>query len=105
MRKLYLLAAFATLAASSFAQSLSLLKDINPAMVSVGSYPNNFTPLGTNVFFAANTIQNGQELWKTDGTIAGTTMVMEIQPGTGSSAPQFITPLNGVLYFSADDGT
>ena len=28
---------------------------------------------------------NGSELWKTDGTVAGTSLVKDIVPGTGSS--------------------
>jgi ELWxxDGT repeat protein len=54
--------------------------------------PQNTTP-GTH----------SQELWKTDGTEAGTVLVKDINVGFGSS-PQLFTDLNGMLYFNADDG-
>ncbi len=39
-----------------------------------------------------------------DGTSAGTTMVKDINP-FGNSDPTSLTALNGLLFFSADDGT
>jgi ELWxxDGT repeat protein len=46
----------------------------------------------------------GPELWKSDGTAAGTMMVKDINPGSGGSLPSNLTSVNGKLYFSADDG-
>jgi ELWxxDGT repeat protein len=59
------------------------------------------------------------ELWKSDGTAAGTTLVKDIYPGQGrfydyygyphdlpnSSAPNQLTNVNGTLYFMATEGT
>ncbi len=47
---------------------------------------------------------NGSELWKSDGTAAGTVLVKDIRQGGSSSVPQFLTNVNGTLYFSANDG-
>jgi trimeric autotransporter adhesin len=44
-----------------------------------------------------------QELWKTNGTKAGTTLVKDINPYYGSS-PANLVDVNGTLYFTADDG-
>src|SRR5438045_4524324 len=48
---------------------------------------------------------NGPELWKSDGTQAGTVRVKDICPGACGSSPYQLTNLNGTLYFGADDGT
>jgi len=53
------------------------------------------------VFFRANNGTNGSELWKTDGTPAGTVMVKDINPA-GSSVPAQFTEANGLLFFIAD---
>jgi ELWxxDGT repeat protein len=46
----------------------------------------------------------GWELWKTDGTAAGTMMVKDINPGAGDGFLSPFTVLNSALYFSATDG-
>ena len=52
---------------------------------------------------------HGRELWSSDGTAEGTSMVKDIWPGPGSASPgaflgDFID-VRGVLYFSAEDHT
>jgi ELWxxDGT repeat protein len=53
----------------------------------------------------ANDGTNGYELWKSDGTSAGTVLVKDINPGTNNSFPNSFINLNNTLYFAADDGT
>ncbi|MHB0877961.1 MAG: ELWxxDGT repeat protein [Anaerolineae bacterium] len=64
---------------------------------------------GERLFFAATdcgaTICNGRELWTSDGTVAGTTMVFDIDAGAADSAPDELYVLDGGLYFAAGDGT
>jgi ELWxxDGT repeat protein len=43
-------------------------------------------------------------LWKSDGTEAGTTLIKDINPGGQSSFFQYLTNVDGTLYFSANDG-
>lgn len=40
-----------------------------------------------NLFFVADNNVNGRELWKSDGTPAGTVLVKDIYQGSGSSYP------------------
>jgi ELWxxDGT repeat protein len=48
---------------------------------------------------------NGIELWRSDGTEAGTVIVKNIGAGAASSSPRFLTQSNGLLYFEATTGT
>ncbi|WP_431620994.1 ELWxxDGT repeat protein [Limnospira platensis] len=57
------------------------------------------------LYFQANDDTNGTELWKSDGTEAGTVLVKDINPGTGNSSPSNFTVFNDTLYFQANDGT
>lgn len=97
-RTLTLLIPIVVACESATAQVPVLLKDINP---SGNSNPGLFTCVGDMVYFSATDGVNGMELWKTDGSEAGTLMVKDINPGTGSSAPRDLMLMNGVLHFIA----
>lgn len=64
---------------------------------------------GSNFYFrAVDFLSSGSdniELWKSDGTAAGTVMVKDICPGNTSSQPIDFKAINGTLYFTANDGT
>jgi ELWxxDGT repeat protein len=57
------------------------------------------------VYFRANDGSSGYELWKSDGTGAGTVRVKDILRGSGTSSPSDLTNVGGTLYFTADDGS
>jgi ELWxxDGT repeat protein len=84
-----------------------LLKDIHPGAGSSLSalYPAVGAPIIHGVaFFAANNGVNGFELWKSNGTAAGTVLVKDIRPGAIGSNPLNLTNVNGTLFFSANNG-
>ncbi|MFQ5603319.1 MAG: ELWxxDGT repeat protein [bacterium] len=83
-----------------------LVKDIHPG--SGSSMPregiaNDLEDVDGTLFFRADDGTTGKELWKSDGTAAGTVLVKDIHP-TGSSNPSEITNVDGMAYFRADDG-
>ena len=47
----------------------------------------------------------GSELWKSDGTDAGTVIVKDINPDAGHSVPDGLSVMGNYVYFSANDGT
>lgn len=59
--------------------------------------------VGATVYFVGQQESNGYELWKTDGTPAGTMIVKDIHSGAGSSSPLGLTNANGTLFFQASD--
>lgn len=89
----------------SYAQ-ITLVKDIN-----AGTNPS--TPAAKcvyngYVYFSAATgaSNTDRELWRSDGTDAGTTLVKDINPAAGASGNPFgMIVFNNTLFFSANDGT
>jgi ELWxxDGT repeat protein len=72
------------------------IKDINTELyTSASSAPADFTAMGGMLYFRATDDPHGRELWKSDGTAAGTSLVKDIYPGQDSSIPAF--PLNNEM--------
>jgi ELWxxDGT repeat protein len=63
---------------------------------------------GYKLYFTATEATHGEELWVSDGTVAGTKMVKDIYPGTTTSAVKYITRFKDKVVFQAvgndDDG-
>jgi ELWxxDGT repeat protein len=60
----------------------------NPAFVVRGGAGfGSLTALGNSVYFAGTSAGTGTELWRSDGTAAGTYMVRDIWPGAGDGVP------------------
>ncbi|MCP4677905.1 MAG: hypothetical protein GY854_20795 [Deltaproteobacteria bacterium] len=43
------------------------------------------------------------ELWKSDGTDAGTVMLIDILPGPGNGSPESLSEVDDLLFFSGID--
>lgn len=73
---------------------------ITSLRTSSASFQNKF-------YFVANDGVNGLEVWVSDGTTGGTSMLKDINPNSASGIayePNFVV-YNGALYFAADNGT
>jgi ELWxxDGT repeat protein len=88
-----------------------LVRDINPGSTDSTPKPSN-SPLyrdpihrpiavGNTFYFVANDGTHGFELWKSDGSSTGTSLVKDINPGIGSSSPRHLTAIGNTLYFVA----
>ena len=56
-------------------------------------------------YFTADTDSTGNELWKSDGTSIGTSLVRDIIPGPESSGVSQVTTVGQSVYFSASQWT
>lgn len=69
------------------------------------AYVDQIVEVNGVAYFRANDGTHGMELWRSDGTAAGTAMVADLFPGFSSSYPRDLTNVSGTLFFSARDGT
>jgi ELWxxDGT repeat protein len=66
-------------------------------------YVSSILVIGNTAYVAADD-GSGIELWKSNGTPGGTVRVKDIWPGTDGSNPQELTNVNGIVYFTANNG-
>lgn len=91
--------------AASAGAGTTLVKDLRTSRTeAIWQKTRSLTVVGGIAFFSACNQSNGCELWKTDGTVAGTGLVMDINPGPESASPDSLTAFAGKLFFSAEDG-
>ena len=84
--------------------SVDLFSDTNPNP-NTGTTSNAFVfDCNGSLYFNADDGTHGVELYKGNGTQAGTSMLKDINP-TGSSLPASFCNVNGTFYFTANDGT
>jgi ELWxxDGT repeat protein len=70
-------------------------------------FPTNYIAFGNQFYFEGDDGVSGAgfELWKSNGTSGGTTLVRDINPGAGRSVVHSLTAMGDTLFFVADDGT
>lgn len=79
-----------------------LIKDIYPGnLPSLTLSPNRLAIESDILYFAANDGIKGKELWRSDGTNAGTYIAYDVNPGPDGSNPSYITPLGKLILFNA----
>lgn len=78
--------------------SLLLLKDINPGIENGLDANTQVAKYNNKIFFIGKNPEFGNELWLSDGTEAGTNMVIDLFPGSGSYSNI------GAQMYSAESG-
>jgi len=63
----------------------------------------SFVKLNNSFYFAGGNDATGIELWKSDGTAEGTSLVKDIFPGPTGSNVQNLIEYKGKIYFAATD--
>jgi ELWxxDGT repeat protein len=77
---------------------------INAELFPTHFFPDHFASLGGAVFLPASDGIHGIELWRTDGTEAGTRLFADVCPGSCSSMPRGLTVVGSSVFFVANDG-
>ena len=82
-----------------------MVKEIDPRRGSstFRHQPTALVAVGDTLYFSADDSVHGHELWRSDGTAAGTMMVTDIASGPRGSKIAFPVAVGGTLFFSADD--
>src|SRR5262249_29597211 len=76
-----------------------MVRDINPGPGF--SEPRGFVAVNGSVFFTAHDAEHGNELWKTDGTEAGTKLVADLNPGPARTGVYGLLPVGDRVFFVA----
>ena len=92
--------------------SPALIADLNHLPVQSGGFDPFYEELprmrpvesGGILYFEASDPAHNGELWRSDGTAAGTWRVADVNPGPGSSSPRSLTAHKGRIWFTATDG-
>jgi ELWxxDGT repeat protein len=90
-----------------------MVRDINPNPAEGGSSsnPNYLTNVAGTLFFTADDGVHGDQLWRSDGTAAGTKLVRQIGPAPGDpdydseARPSNLTSVGSTLFFDMTDGS
>ncbi len=69
---------------------------VDPGRVYIPPAPS---PFGGTFFFSLTDAAHGSELWKSDGTAAGTALLKDLNPGPTSSYPNSFTAVGRKVYF------
>lgn len=69
-----------------------------------GPVEDYFTFANGNLYVSGGGHDNSTQLWRSDGTVAGTMQVTDIAVGKSGTVLKYMTEVDGHVYFRADDG-
>jgi ELWxxDGT repeat protein len=110
MKSIYTSTTALMLSLFTWAQVPALVADLNVGPGNLS--PSSLTIYNGNLYFSGDdssglstgSIDLGRELWKTDGTASGSSVILDINTGTGNSSPYGLFNYGGFLYFTGNDG-
>lgn len=118
MKKLFLLFLTALFSSMLLAQLPLGMVDVTSALIAAdetfeltteddraGTFRSTLEVIGDIMFFTATNATSGDELYVTDGTVEGTMLLKDINPGSGDASPRYLIVLGDKLYFQANDGS
>jgi ELWxxDGT repeat protein len=84
----------------------SMVKDLGGIVIPPGGGNLNALPMVAfnNAIYFIHEDSRGSEIWKSDGTSAGTNILKDIRAGSNSASPNGLCVFNNYLYFYANDG-
>lgn len=88
-------------AAHAPAAAQTLVRDFTPSGIGRSGNPSAAVVAGPLAFFTA-TDALGLELWRTDGSAAGTFRLVDLAAGRGDSTPRDLCAVGNLLFFTAD---
>jgi ELWxxDGT repeat protein len=94
------LAAFSREFGEELFNRYELVADIWPG--AENSAPDDFYLLGSTLFFSATDGTNGRELWRTDGSTAGTELITDLVAGEEGSNPTVLGNIGDTLIVAAE---
>lgn len=89
----------------TIAQTFSLVKDINNTPKPANWRSSNFLQVNQKWFFVSETVEEGIELWVSDGTAVGTHIVKDINKGANGSHPSRLIKVGNQIFFWARDNS
>ena len=93
-----------TTAGTHQVDDVNTFTDLGVDVSHFGIKPTAPAVLGSQIYFMGQDAAHGYELWTTNGTLAGTHLFADVNPGVANSNPGNLTVSGTNLFFTADDG-
>jgi ELWxxDGT repeat protein len=92
-----------TTTGTNLVKNINLSNSVGDITFPLSSIQRKFINVNGTLFFIANSGIEGYELWKSDGTTAGTTLIKDFLPSTLSGGYSNFTVVGSKLYFIVEE--